>query len=130
MSVQRGVDPKALTLASFGGAGALHVCALAEALDMQQAIVPIHAGVLSALGMLVAPRARFHSLTVNQLLPENEDEKLLSRLQHDFEKLAEQGRSSLLDGGLEDSIGRERNSRCNSGAVECGLSLSWPVFHH
>ena len=104
MSVQRGVDPKALTLASFGGAGALHVCALAEALDMQQAIVPIHAGVLSALGMLVAPRARFHSLTVNQLLPENEDEELLSRLQHEFERLAEQGRKSLLDDGLEDCL--------------------------
>ena len=104
MSVQRGVDPKVLTLASFGGAGALHVCALAEALDMQQAIVPIHAGVLSALGMLVAPRARFHSLTVNQLLPENEDDQLSSRLQHEFEKLAEQGRKSLLDEGLEGNV--------------------------
>jgi len=58
ISVQRGIDPRDHTLVSFGGAGGLHVCALAEALGMRRAMVPIHAGVLSALGMLVAPRAR------------------------------------------------------------------------
>jgi N-methylhydantoinase A len=63
MSVQRGIDPRGLTLVSFGGAGGLHVCALAEALSMQQAMVPVHAGVLSALGMLVAPRSRQLSRT-------------------------------------------------------------------
>jgi len=63
MSVQRGIDPRGLTLVSFGGAGGLHVCALAESLGMQQAMVPIHAGVLSALGMLVAPRSRQLSRT-------------------------------------------------------------------
>jgi N-methylhydantoinase A len=61
MSVQRGVDPRELTLVSFGGAGGLHVCALATALAMRQAMVPVNAGVLSALGMLVAPRARHMS---------------------------------------------------------------------
>jgi N-methylhydantoinase A len=68
MSVQRGIDPRDLTLVSFGGAGGLHVCALAEALDMREALVPVHAGVLSALGMLVAPRSRQLSQTINQLL--------------------------------------------------------------
>ncbi|WP_455366839.1 hydantoinase/oxoprolinase family protein [Kaarinaea lacus] len=58
MSVQRGIDPRNLALVSFGGAGGLHVCALADALSIREALVPIHAGVLSALGMLVAPKAR------------------------------------------------------------------------
>ena len=40
MSVQRGIDPRELTLVSFGGAGGLHVCALAEALEMREALVP------------------------------------------------------------------------------------------
>lgn len=70
MSVQRGVDPRGLTLVSFGGAGGLHVCALAEALGMHQAMVPIHAGVLSALGMLVAPRGRQLSHTLQGLVAE------------------------------------------------------------
>jgi N-methylhydantoinase A len=65
MSDQRGIDPRELTLVSFGGAGGLHVCALAEAMGMHRAMVPINAGVLSALGMLAAPRARQMSRTLN-----------------------------------------------------------------
>jgi N-methylhydantoinase A len=57
-----------MTLLCFGGAGGLHVCALAEALGMRQAMVPVHAGVLSALGMLTAPRGRQLSRTRQGLL--------------------------------------------------------------
>lgn len=58
ISVERGLDPRGFTLTSFGGAGGLHVCALADALGTREAMVPVHAGVLSALGMLVAPPGR------------------------------------------------------------------------
>ena len=58
ISVNRGYDPAEFVLASFGGAGGLHVCALAEAMRMHQALVPARGGVLSALGMLMAPRGR------------------------------------------------------------------------
>ena len=58
VSVERGVDPGELALVAFGGAGPLHACALADALGMPRVIVPARAGVLSALGMLGAPRAR------------------------------------------------------------------------
>lgn len=58
ISVNRGYDPADFVLASFGGAGGLHVCALAEAMRMHQALVPARGGVLSALGMLMAPRGR------------------------------------------------------------------------
>ncbi len=68
MSVQRGEDPEDYTLVSFGGAGGLHVCALADALQMRRALVPVNAGVLSALGMLVAEPSRERSLTIKLLL--------------------------------------------------------------
>ena len=58
VSIERGVDPRELALVAFGGAGPLHACALAEALGMTRVIVPARAGVLSALGLLGAPRAR------------------------------------------------------------------------
>jgi len=58
MSAERGVDPKSATLMSFGGAGGLHVCELAESLGMSRAVVPARSGVLSALGMLVARPGR------------------------------------------------------------------------
>jgi N-methylhydantoinase A/oxoprolinase/acetone carboxylase beta subunit len=56
VSVARGVDPGGLALVAFGGAGPLHACALADALDMPAVIVPPRAGVLSAAGILGAPR--------------------------------------------------------------------------
>jgi N-methylhydantoinase A len=68
MSVQRGEDPKDYTLVSFGGAGGLHVCALADALQMQRALVPANAGVLSALGMLAAEPSRERAITIKLLL--------------------------------------------------------------
>jgi len=56
VSVERGVDPRGLALVAFGGAGPLHACALADALEMAAVIVPSRAGVLSATGLLAAPR--------------------------------------------------------------------------
>ncbi|NOZ53945.1 MAG: hydantoinase/oxoprolinase family protein [Gammaproteobacteria bacterium] len=98
MSVQRGIDPTELTLVSFGGAGGLHVCALAGALNMRQAMVPIHAGVLSALGMLVAPRARHLSLSMIRSLQDIDE----TQLQAAYGSLQEQGRQALLTEGLQD----------------------------
>ncbi len=58
ISVEKGYDPKQFRLCCFGGAGGLHICALADALGMTQAMIPLHAGVFSALGMLLAPVKR------------------------------------------------------------------------
>jgi len=56
VSVERGVDPAGLALVAFGGAGPLHGCAVAESLGMAAVVVPPRAGVLSAAGVLAAPR--------------------------------------------------------------------------
>ena len=56
VSVEQGVDPSGLALVAFGGGGPLHACAIADALDMAAVIVPPRAGVLSAAGILTAPR--------------------------------------------------------------------------
>lgn len=101
MSVQRGLDPAELTLACFGGAGGLHVCALAESLGMKKALVPVHAGVLSALGMLVAPRARHLSRTINCLLSSADE----AGLEDEVNKLAKKGRQTLTrEGFVEQEI--------------------------
>ena len=68
ISVERGVDPRGFSLMAFGGAGGLHVCELAEQLGMAQAIVPSQAGVLSALGMLVAKPGRQLTRTLGRLI--------------------------------------------------------------
>jgi N-methylhydantoinase A len=96
ISVQRGVDPINHILVSFGGAGGLHVCALAEALGMSRAMVPVHAGVLSALGMLTAPCARQLSRTVNGPVDQLSEAELEQQLQ----RLAARGRDELRAEGV------------------------------
>jgi len=58
VTVERGVDPAGLALVAFGGAGPLHACDLADALGMAAVVIPARAGVLSAVGLLCAPRQR------------------------------------------------------------------------
>jgi len=55
VSVERGIDPRDCALVAFGGGGPLHACALADALAMPSVIVPPFAGVLSAVGLALAP---------------------------------------------------------------------------
>jgi len=79
ISVEKGHDPKLFRLCCFGGAGGLHICALADALGMNQALVPRHAGVLSAFGMLVAPVKRNLSHSYQGLLVDA-DEKAIEQI--------------------------------------------------
>jgi N-methylhydantoinase A len=122
MSVQRCIDPRELTLVSFGGAGGLHVCALAEALDMCQALVPVHAGVLSALGMLVAPRSRQLSRTFMGLLaslPVREIEAI-------YGELEAAGREELLaEGVAADSLTVRRSADLRYRGQSYTLNLEW-----
>jgi N-methylhydantoinase A len=60
ISVERGIDPRELTLVAFGGAGGLHACALAEELRIGRVLFPRAAGVLSALGLAIADVRRDH----------------------------------------------------------------------
>jgi N-methylhydantoinase A len=54
---ERGGNPEEATMVAFGGAGPVHSYNLARKLHIQKLVVPLRAGVLSALGLLVAPPA-------------------------------------------------------------------------
>jgi N-methylhydantoinase A len=64
ISVERGFDPRDFSLVSFGGAGSMHAAALAGDLGIPRVIVPFAAGILSALGMLLADIVRDYSQTL------------------------------------------------------------------
>ncbi len=55
-TMQRGCDPRELTLVAFGGAGGLHACAIADELGCKDVLFPAEPGLLSAEGILSAPR--------------------------------------------------------------------------
>ena len=65
VSVEQGTDPRDAALMAFGGAGGLHACALARALEMDGVIVPPYAGVFSAFGLLLSPPRADAAQTVN-----------------------------------------------------------------
>jgi len=50
-----GLDPRDHPLVVFGGQGPLHGCSVAEEVGMRRVVVPYHAGIFSALGILRSP---------------------------------------------------------------------------
>jgi N-methylhydantoinase A/oxoprolinase/acetone carboxylase beta subunit len=57
VSIERGRDPRDLTLIAFGGAGPSHAARLARNLGMEEVLFPAAAGIASAIGLLqAAPR--------------------------------------------------------------------------
>jgi N-methylhydantoinase A len=54
VSVEKGYDPRDFVLVASGGAGPLHVCAIARELHIPKVIVPLFPSHFSALGMLLA----------------------------------------------------------------------------
>ena len=126
MSVQRGVDPRQMTLASFGGAGGLHVCALAETLGMHQAMVPVHAGVLSALGMLTAPRGRQLSRTHQGLLAEI----TVAQIEAQLAQLLRDGERSLIQEGVDPaSISARPSVDLRYLGQSYTLTVPWQATH-
>jgi len=73
LTLERGRDPRALTLVPFGGAAGLHACALAEALRLPRVLIPRDPGVVSALGLLLADatvdRSRTALLSAREATP-------------------------------------------------------------
>jgi N-methylhydantoinase A len=122
ISVQRGTDPRGFVLVSFGGAGGLHVCALAEALGMSRALVPVHAGVLSALGMLAARPGRTLTRTWGRNLGTLTDMQVAGRLAD----LAEEGTLALVAEGLtRQDLATEESLDLRYRGQSYTLSVPW-----
>jgi len=100
VSIERGRDTRDFALVAFGGAGGLHACALAEALNIPHVIVPALPGALSALGILVSDVVKDYSRTVlwsiTGKVPHSRIEQEFATLQRqaakDFQQEAWQGK--------------------------------------
>ena len=76
VSTQRGRDPRDFTLVAFGGAGGLHAARIANELGVRTVLVPAHAGVLSAYGLLVADYVFYETETRRIPLDDSAPERL------------------------------------------------------
>jgi N-methylhydantoinase A len=68
VTVERGRDPRDLTLMAFGGNGGIHSVDVARQLGVRTIIIPPLAGVFSAVGMLAADIEHTALVTVMRLL--------------------------------------------------------------
>ncbi len=122
ISVERGHDPRRFTLVSFGGAGALHACELAERLAIPRVVVPNHAGIASALGMVMSDVKRTYVATVMK-----EAKALSARdLDRAYRRLESEGRREMVAEGLaRDDLILERLIDCRYVGQSYELSVPY-----
>ncbi len=106
ISLERGHDPRTCSLVSFGGAGGLHACALADSLEIPQIIVPAHCGVFSAFGMLVADATRQLIRTIGAPMRSLTADEVDAY----FDALSGPGRLELIADGADGACIREARS--------------------
>lgn len=92
VSTERGRDPRSSALISFGGAGPLHACDLADELEIRDVVVPRHAGLFSARGLLMAELTRTFGI------PTTESDRGAGR---DLEELAASAAAAMKSEGFE-----------------------------
>ena len=122
ISVNRGHDPKDFSLMSFGGAGGLHVCEIADGMRMEKAVMPVYGGVLSALGMLVAEQGRQFVHTVNFIVDNLSENEIDTR----FAEIFEEGRQTLIGEGInEEALKADYSVDCRYRGQSYTLNIPW-----
>ncbi len=98
ISIERGFDPRNFSLFSFGGAGGMHAVEIASNLKITRIIVPNNAGVLSALGLLLADSIKDYSKSILKT-----SENISKReLEKHFVRLKEKGLKDMQEGGFKE----------------------------
>ena len=96
VSLERGLDPRQFTLVGAGGAGALHVAAVARSLGCSRAFVPRLAGVFCAFGMCNSKvRHDFVHAMSGQM-----DEELVARIASVLKDMRRSATAQLSDEGF------------------------------
>lgn len=99
ISVQQGYDPRHFALMGFGGAGPLHVNAVARLMGSWPAISPVSPGVLCALGDATTRMRTETARSFSRLASTTEAEELIAIL----DEMANQTRAELRSDGAPDT---------------------------
>jgi N-methylhydantoinase A len=88
VTVERGLDPRDLTLLAFGGSGPVHACDLARTLGISRVLFPPSPGVFTAMGML-AGTVEHHELRALQGRLDRVDAAQVADLSAEMQRAAE-----------------------------------------
>ncbi len=127
ISVQQGYDPRHFALMGFGGAGPIHVNAIARLLGAWPAVSPVSPGVLCALGDATTRMRTETARSFSRLANQTEASELIAVLA----EMAAQTRGELLSDGVpEDEITTEFevDVRYAGQAFEVPLTISAEVL--
>ncbi|HEV2139463.1 MAG TPA: hydantoinase/oxoprolinase family protein [Nitrososphaerales archaeon] len=91
VTVERGRDPRDFAMFAFGGAGPVHACDLAEEMGITDIVVPPHAGLFSAYGLLAGELTRTFTMPLMRADP---------RLKEQFLKLEASAKKELQSEGF------------------------------
>ncbi|MFE6742649.1 hydantoinase/oxoprolinase family protein [Streptomyces tubercidicus] len=86
---ERGRDPREAVMVAFGGAGPLYGATLARELGINTVIVPVHTGLFSSLGLLIADVER------QLVVPHRAELDELDSLTAEFDRMAEEVTAAL-----------------------------------
>jgi N-methylhydantoinase A len=123
ISVQQGYDPRHFALMGFGGAGPLHVNAVARLMGSWPAISPVSPGVLCALGDATTQMRTETARSFSRLASQTQAQDLIDIL----EEMAHQTRAELLADGVPDAeitTAFEVDVRYSGQAFEVPLTIS------
>jgi N-methylhydantoinase A len=121
VSIERGRDPRTLTLVAFGGSGPVHGCRLAQALGIPRVILPAAAGVTAAIGLLAA-EVRFD---VSRTYVRRLDALDPARLDAMYAEMATQARDVVRDAAIGGAVTVTRS--VDARYVGQGYELTVPV---
>ncbi len=121
VSIERGLDVRTFALVAFGGAGPLHACGIAERVGISRIVIPLHPGLCSAFGALIADfqvdKVRSQNLRSNTAVP--------SRLQADLQELVDSALADLRAEGFtgEPEIKRTMSMRYSGQNYEHDVTV-------
>jgi N-methylhydantoinase A len=121
VSIERGRDPRGLTLVAFGGSGPVHGCRLAQALGIPRVILPAAAGVTAAIGLLAA-EVRFDVARTYVRRLESVDPARVSAM---YDDMAGQATAVVRESAVTGAITVQRSA--DARYVGQGYELTVPV---
>ncbi|MEE8466108.1 MAG: hydantoinase/oxoprolinase family protein [Dehalococcoidia bacterium] len=100
VSVERGHDPGEFALVAYGGAGPMHAIDVANLLGINRVVAPLHPGIASAYGLLVAELKNDYARTSLQTPPDYD----LEGMERVYAELEGEGRTWLREEGVPEAL--------------------------
>ncbi|QCP51351.1 hydantoinase/oxoprolinase family protein [Trinickia violacea] len=126
-----GIDPRMFSLLPFGGAGPMLACYFARALGMEQIVVPVTPGVLSALGGLIADtkndfvKTTYYDLDAASLKQLRDDARTLDAAARAWLAGEAGGADAFSEARVTVSVSADMRYKGQSFEIDTMLDMAW-----